>query len=322
MANAPTVTAVVTRSGGKGAEVLVCERPPAGLSFPTASVVHGQDLAVTAVRAAARETGFADLALVADLGRAPQEPSWRLVQLRMANRTPEHWWVLIDDGHADCNLCFWLPVDEAARRAPPHTAAWLVQVRDAIAASGPGPDLLPPLFDDSLVAPGAEHVAWEGRWFLQRWLPGPADAQPERTQAFAVTASGDAVLVSTSGEDGVWGLPGGGIEPGERVLDALAREIGEEACARPVEAEQLGCYELVEPLSAAGPVPSFQAKFWARVELEPFVPRFEMRRRQLVPYREVPNVLTAWRQPAAAAFLAAGVAAEGRRRDAGAQRPG
>jgi hypothetical protein len=61
-------------------------------------------------------------------------------------------------------------------------------------------------------------------------------------------------------------------------------------------------------------VVSFQAKFWARVELQPFVPRFEMRRRRLVPYQDAPLALTAWRQPAAAAFLAAGIAAEDRRR--------
>jgi hypothetical protein len=43
-----------------------------------------------------------------------------------------------------------------------------------------------------------------------------------------------------------------------------------------------------------------QAKFGAGVELQPFVPRYEMRRRQLVPHRDAPGALTTWRQPAAA----------------------
>jgi hypothetical protein len=66
-------------------------------------------------------------------------------------------------------------------------------------------------------------------------------------------------------------------------------------------------------LAAGGPAPSFQAKFWARVELDGFVPPFAIRQLRLVPYRDAPDALTAWRQPAAVAFLAAGVAAECRR---------
>ena len=140
--------------------------------------------------------------------------------------------------------------------------------------------------------------------------------QPERVQAFAVTAPGEAVLVSSSIEGSDWGLPGGGIEPDEGVLEALACEIAEEACAQLIDADYLGSYEVLEPLGPGSTGPSYQAKYWARIEPDAFVPRFEIRRRSLVPYRDAPALLTAWRQPAAAAFLAAGVAAEDSRRDA------
>ena len=38
---------------------------------------------------------------------------------------------------------------------------------------------------------------------------------------------------------GQWGLPGGGVEPGERIHDALAREVGEELGVSVVSAKPL-----------------------------------------------------------------------------------
>jgi 8-oxo-dGTP pyrophosphatase MutT (NUDIX family) len=316
------VTALITRYGTGGAEVLVIERPAAGLLFPACTVGQGDDLALAVRREAATETGLVDLELVTDFGWAPTDPSRRLFHFHAARRMPEEWWVLVDHGGAHCNRCFWLPLDEAARCVRPDVSELLVSVVDAVAAE-PGrlPIRLQPLFDDASIAPGAHAVAWQGRWFLQRWLPRAIDAEPERVQAFAVTSDGHAVLVSSSISGGDWGLPGGGIEPGEGVLEALAREIAEETCGRLVDSEYLGCYEGAEPLAAAGPAPSFQAKFWARVELDAFVPRFEIRQLRLVPYRDAPDVLTAWRQPATRAFLAAGVAAEDGRRSAAGRYP-
>ncbi len=298
------------------------ERPAAGLQFPAGAVGQGEDLALAAWREAATETGLADLELVTDLGWAPTDQSQRLFHFHVTCRMPEQWWVLVDHGAAHCNRCFWLPLAEAAQCVRPDMAEWLIRVLDAVVGEpGPLPDRLQPLFDVALIAPGAQPVAWQGRWFLQRWLPRVAGAEPERVQAFAVTSSGEAVLVSRAVVGSDWGLPGGGIEPGERVLEALGREMAEEACGRVVESEYLGCYEAVEPLAATGPAPSFQAKFWARVELDAFVPRFEIRQLRLVPYRDAPDVLTAWRQPAARAFLAAGVAAEDGRRSAAGRHP-
>lgn len=241
--SAAEIIAFVTRAGPVGAEVLVIEHSTAGVGFPAGTLEQGEDPAIAASRGVAEMTGLRDLQLVADLGWARRGPPRRLLHLNLTRRTPMHWWVLVDERGGHCFHCGWLPLADAVRRAPSVMAEWPAEVLDAVVAQpGPIPADLPPLFSDALVAPGAQHVSWQGRWFLQRWLPG-ADPQPERVQAFAVTATGEAVLVSSSIEGNDWGLPGGGIEPDEGALEALAREIAEEACARLIDADYLGSYE-------------------------------------------------------------------------------
>jgi hypothetical protein len=194
----PTVAAAVTRRGRGGAEVLVAELP-AGVALLPSGPVTGREGRVDAAREhAAAMTGLDEVDLVADRD-AP------LVHLHVTRRTPDQWWVLVDDDGGHCFRWRWLPVEEAARRLRPDQAASLLAALPAISAR-----------------------------------PGPARAR-------------------------------------------------------------------VPPLLG-------KAKFWARVELAPFEPRFEITRRRLVPYRHAPSVLTEWRQPAAASFLAAGVAAEDARR--------
>jgi hypothetical protein len=69
---------------------------------------------------------------------------------------------------------------------------------------------------------------------------------------------------------------------------ALVREVWEEACARVVDSLYIGCQH-VEELDGEGAT-YYQARFWARVELEGFTPEHEMSARRLVSpetFREV-----------------------------------
>jgi 8-oxo-dGTP pyrophosphatase MutT (NUDIX family) len=51
----------------------------------------------------------------------------------------------------------------------------------------------------------------------------------QRPGAYAVVIEGDSVLLTRYTRTGVWGLPGGGLDPGERPVDAVRREAYEEA---------------------------------------------------------------------------------------------
>jgi ADP-ribose pyrophosphatase YjhB (NUDIX family) len=128
-----------------------------------------------------------------------------------------------------------------------------------------------------------ERIDWEGRTVTATWQPPPF--RPSRrltTQALGLcfTADGQIVLVTGDGEH--WTLPGGHPEPGETLEAALAREVAEEACARVVESVYLGCQRVDDPQRTDGPALYYQARFWARVELDPFVPRHETSARRLV----------------------------------------
>lgn len=50
------------------------------------------------------------------------------------------------------------------------------------------------------------------------------------------------ILLQKRADNGTWAIHGGGIEPGEKYLDALRREIKEELNIEPVEPELLGIY--------------------------------------------------------------------------------
>ena len=128
-----------------------------------------------------------------------------------------------------------------------------------------------------------ESTRWEGRSLTVTWQRAPF--LPPRdlvTQVSGVcfTSDGQIVLVSSDGSN--WSLPGGHLEPGETLEEALAREAWEEACARISHLTYLGTQEVVDLESPAPPYRYYQGRFWARVSLEPFEPRFETRHRRLV----------------------------------------
>jgi ADP-ribose pyrophosphatase YjhB (NUDIX family) len=130
------------------------------------------------------------------------------------------------------------------------------------------------------------------------------------TQALGIcfTSDGQIVLVSSDGEH--WTLPGGHPEPHETLEMALERELREEACARLVSCEYIGCQRVDDPDRHDGPALYYQARFWARVELYPFEAVAETIDRRLVaPENFLDNL--AWGEAAAARILLA----LGRRRE-------
>src|SRR5512139_2617180 len=121
-----------------------------------------------------------------------------------------------------------------------------------------------------------EQSTWEGRPLIVEWLSSPFTPPRDLvTQASGVCFTGDGEIVLVAGAQRAWSLPGGHPEPGETLEQALTREVREEACAGICHAVYLGVQQVNDPQSADGLTRYYQARFWARVRLEPFTPQFE-----------------------------------------------
>lgn len=158
---------------------------------------------------------------------------------------------------------FWLPRDEAQRLLFHSCHAWALEVAA----------------DVSRAAVLIEHTAWEGRGLTVTWDPTPVLPPPGRvTQASGVCFTEDGRIVLVRGSGG-WSLPGGHPEPGETAVEALTREVREEACAVVDRSAYLGAQRVEDP---GGGEPYFQTRWWARVTLLPFQPLHEKTERTLV----------------------------------------
>jgi 8-oxo-dGTP pyrophosphatase MutT (NUDIX family) len=111
------------------------------------------------------------------------------------------------------------------------------------------------------------------------------------TQALGLCFTHDGRLVLVTWDGRQWTFPGGTVEPGETVAQALVREVGEEACARVVRRRYLACQHVADPLNPNGPPSYYQTRWWARVELDDWHPRYEMVDRRLVTPAQVLDTL-------------------------------
>jgi ADP-ribose pyrophosphatase YjhB (NUDIX family) len=155
-----------------------------------------------------------------------------------------------------------------------------------------------PLVVETVVADGARYRV---SWFDPPFRPPLANT----TQALGICFTHDSQIVLVTWNDSDWTLPGGTIEPGETLQQALAREVWEEACARVLSCAYIGC-QRVEHLDEDRPA-YYQTRFWARVELEPFAPTHEMTARVLISPGEFRTTLFWGRETTAGLILERGL---------------
>jgi 8-oxo-dGTP pyrophosphatase MutT (NUDIX family) len=58
----------------------------------------------------------------------------------------------------------------------------------------------------------------------------------------AIILTPDGVLLQRRSDNGLWGLPGGGVEPGESVTEAIVREVREETGLEVTAGRLVGVY--------------------------------------------------------------------------------
>jgi len=159
-----------------------------------------------------------------------------------------------------------------------------------------------------------QEATWEGRRLVVRWMP-PAFVPPREltTQAYGVCFTEHRKIVLVTSGAGRWNLPGGHPEQGETLEAALEREVWQEARARVVRSQYIGCQQIDDPDAEAGPKLYYQARFWARVEVYPFKALFETTDRRLIDPDELLDTLFWGDLPIAKVLFDCGLAVENQR---------
>jgi 8-oxo-dGTP pyrophosphatase MutT (NUDIX family) len=147
--------------------------------------------------------------------------------------------------------------------------------------------------DPTVAASPIEEVSRPGRFTLMAagWMP-PSHLV---TQALGLCFTADGLVVMVTWDGQQWSFPGGTVEDGESVEQALVREVAEEACARVVRSRYLASQHVADPLNPDGRPSYYQTRWWARVELDPWQPEDEMIARRLVTPDQVLDTLS-WRR--------------------------
>lgn len=122
--------------------------------------------------------------------------------------------------------------------------------------------------------------AHDGRITTFTWL-GKVDSNVPIARVYAVgfTKDGKILLVGSGDGNETWWLPGGGVENGESEVDALRRELMEEAGASVEELALLGHQLVDDPVDG----PYRISHYWARIDVpSSFEPKHEVSQSLLV----------------------------------------
>jgi 8-oxo-dGTP pyrophosphatase MutT (NUDIX family) len=126
------------------------------------------------------------------------------------------------------------------------------------------------------------------------WLPAPFLPPRQLTiQSSGICFTRDHRITLVS-EGETWMLPGGAPLDDESLKEALIREIAEEACARVIDCQYIGCIRCKIIRADLNPdlLLFYKARFWAKIENEKFDPRHETTSRIEIQPREFVNRLS------------------------------
>ena len=183
---------------------------------------------------------------------------------------------------------------------PPLATVTLTSMARGFRATLPDKSLEP---TPRLVETHDQPRPWTATWFDPPFLPELDHV--DQAYGICFTKEGEILLICSHDLDGVtpyWNLPGGGLMPGETLEQCLTREVAEEACARVIGSRYLGCQRVDDLEHPDGPQSFYQARLWARVELDRWDPRHEAFERRLVTPAEFLSVL-AWGPSLTAAVI-------------------
>lgn len=212
-----------------------------------------------------------------------------LVHLTLDAEAADQWFVVTPDGGGHCWRCHWRSLDDIDalhhRQQP-----WLAAARDQLRQAKHPPARRRLVVDSEVDSDLTIELFWAAPWSQSSahitWLDphqAPADADIERVEAIPLTDAADVIAVAGGTDKPYWVPPGGHREIGERLEDTLRREVREEASADVRASKLLGiqrCRHLNG--SRAGQL-TFEAIYWARVDLKDFVPNVETHARRLLP---------------------------------------